>query len=226
MKKKNAFTDALDKELSDRKILNKAKDKSQLKIVEEEIFLVEDKPKTVGEKIFPVEDKAEEVFIDYTRYLIDDDIQTKKVAKEPDFEKRVLAEAENDFFEEKQPENIGANFRSRPKEKFRQSNFRSQTVQEISADVEQEPEIVLEFENRKMTRAELAGIGLSAIAMLYSFSTLDKPLFFLALSLFTHLMRPLIGAFFGKNNRAVQNGLRSFSIVLFAGSILLLFMSP
>ena len=235
MHKKNSFTDALDKELSGSKILSQAKKnaKAKTKTVEEEIFLVEDKPQenfkieNKPQENIDLDDKTEEITVDYTRYLIDEDTQTKKIAKDPDFERRVLAEADNDFFEEKQPENIGDNFRSRLREKkSRPSNFHNETFKEISDDTPKEtspPQPNADL-RRKLTRPELTGIGISAIAMFYSFSTLDKPLFFLALSLFTHLMRPLIGAFFGKYNRAVQNGLRSFSIALFAGALLLLFM--
>lgn len=221
MKKKNAFTDALNEEMSNRKILAKAKPKPK----EAEIF--------VAENI--VED--EEPPIDWSRWdtVIEEPApKTKKTVKkvskqkDADFEKRVFAEADNDFFDEKQPENIGNTFRSKmPQKKSRPATFH--TVKESSDDSSPKEEPKPEFDpelNRKLSRAEITGVALSALAMLYSFTAMDKPLFFLALSLFTHLMRPLIGAFCGKHNRAVQNGLRSFSFVIFAGAILLLFMLP
>ena len=58
----------------------------------------------------------------------------------------------------------------------------------------------------------------------YSLAESDKPLFFLATSLLTFLLRPIIGGLAGKHNRAVQNALHSFSVVLFIGALLFLFL--
>ena len=77
---------------------------------------------------------------------------------------------------------------------------------------------------RKLTHAETSGIAISAVMLAYSLAEGDKPLFFLSTALLIFLLRPLIGAFFGKNNRAVQNALHSFSIVLFIGSLIMLFL--
>ena len=151
------------------------------------------------------------------------------VEAESDFERRIFAEADNDFFDEKPLESIGDNMRSISKEKAgsRTSSFRSRILAEKaaeknSAEENDSPDFDPEL-HRKLTRAELAGVAISAMMLFYSFVNLDKPLFFLSLSLFTHLIRPLIGAFCGKYNRSVQNGLRSFSLVLFVGALVLLF---
>lgn len=78
---------------------------------------------------------------------------------------------------------------------------------------------------QKLTHAETSGVAISAIMLVYSLAEGDKPLFFLSTSLLTFLLRPIIGKLFGKHNRAVQNALHSFSIVLFIGAILILFTS-
>lgn len=76
---------------------------------------------------------------------------------------------------------------------------------------------------RRFTHAETSGLAISAVMLVYSFATADKPLFFVSLSLLTFLLRPLIGALFGKHSRAVQNGLYTFSVVLFVGALIMLF---
>lgn len=76
----------------------------------------------------------------------------------------------------------------------------------------------------KLSHAETSGIAISAVMLIYSLSKGDKPLFFLSTSLLIFLLRPLIGALFGKYNRAVQNALYSFSIVLFIGALIFLFL--
>ena len=163
-----------------------------------------------------------------------------KLEAENDFEKRIFAEAENDFYDEKIPQHIGKNMRSKITEKLAdgdekrlsQNAFRSKFVQKkfeeidtenLDSEDEDSPNFNPEL-RRKLSRAEMAGVGISAIMMIYAFENLDKPLFFLALSLFIHLMRPFIGSFFGKHNRAVQNAMRSFSWVLFIGAMVFLFM--
>jgi len=77
---------------------------------------------------------------------------------------------------------------------------------------------------RRLTHAETSGIAISAVMLAYSLAEGDKPLFFLSTSLLIFLLRPLIGAFFGEHNRAVQNALHSFSVVLFIGSLIMLFL--
>ena len=77
---------------------------------------------------------------------------------------------------------------------------------------------------RKLSHAETSGIAISAVMLIYSLTQEDRPLFFLSAALLIFLLRPIIGALAGKNNRAVQNALHSFSVVLFIGALLFLFM--
>ena len=77
---------------------------------------------------------------------------------------------------------------------------------------------------RKLSHAETSGVVISAVMLIYSFVEMDKPLFFLSTALLIFLLRPLIGALFGEHNRAVQNALHSFSVVLFIGALLFLFL--
>ena len=82
-----------------------------------------------------------------------------------------------------------------------------------------EPEL-----KRKLSHAETSGVAISAVMLVYSLAEGDKPLFFVSTALLTFLLRPLIGGLFGKNNRAVQNALHSFSIVMFIGALIMLFL--
>ena len=77
---------------------------------------------------------------------------------------------------------------------------------------------------RRFSHAETSGMAISAVMMIYAFATEDKPLFFVSTALMISLLRGLIGALFGKYNRAVQNALHSFSIVLFIGAMIMLFL--
>ena len=77
---------------------------------------------------------------------------------------------------------------------------------------------------RRFSHAETSGVVISTVMLLYSLAEMDKPLFFLSTALLTFLLRPLIGALFGKHSRAVQNALHSFSIVLFIGALIMLFL--
>lgn len=76
----------------------------------------------------------------------------------------------------------------------------------------------------KLSHAETSGVAISAVMLAYSLAEGDKPLFFLSTALLIFLLRPLIGLLFGKHNRAVQNALHSFSIVLFIGALVMLFL--
>ncbi|MBQ4404445.1 MAG: hypothetical protein IJL12_03435 [Selenomonadaceae bacterium] len=76
----------------------------------------------------------------------------------------------------------------------------------------------------KLSHAETSGVVISAVMLIYSLAEQDKPLFFLSTALLIFLLRPLIGALAGKHNRAVQNALHSFSVVLFIGALLFLFL--
>lgn len=230
------FTNALSKEMLSRKIFDKAKPK----LIEEEIFLAESKniendstpPQNIEiPKFQPVKRKkrkskkisqtestsanekisADEKIIPTPKLKI-----PKKVEDKSDFEKRVFAEAENDFYDEKP---------LKPAEEkiFHSKNLKSDVITDEEKEIKPEEKFDPNL-YRKLTRAEISGIALSTIMLAYSFVNLDKPLFFMAMSLLAHLLRPLIGSIFGKYNRDVQNALRSFSIVLFLGAILFIFL--
>ena len=238
--RKNSFTEALGEELNVRKTFSKAKTTAP----EEEIFLSEVKADTefVEEIIEMPKPKPQPI-----KKVKKSKPKKKKVAEVPpqekisqppkpeidsEFEKRIFAEAENDFFEEKTPQNIGKNIRSNFSEQAeKRPNFYNKVLkekfEELEDDDKTEDELSHEYDPelyRKLTRVELSGVALSGLAIFYSLMNMDKPLFFLSFSLFVHLIRPLVGGMCGKYNRAVQNGLRSFSFVLFAGSIIFLFM--
>lgn len=76
----------------------------------------------------------------------------------------------------------------------------------------------------RISHAEASGVVISGVMLIYSLTEMDKPLFFLSTALLTFLLRPLIGGLFGKHNRAVQNALHSFSVVLFIGALIMLFL--
>ena len=104
---------------------------------------------------------------------------------------------------------------------FRSKKFvdsETQAAEDKQKSATPQPEL-----KRKLSHAESSGIAISAVMLAYSLKEEDKPLFFLSMSLLIFLLRPLIGALFGKNNRAVQNALHSFSVVLFIGALLFLF---
>lgn len=77
---------------------------------------------------------------------------------------------------------------------------------------------------RKLSHAETSGVVISIVMLIYSLAEQDKPLFFVSTALVIFLLRPLIGALFGKHSQAVQNALHSFSIVMFIGALLFLFL--
>ena len=105
---------------------------------------------------------------------------------------------------------------------FHSKNFvdsETQAAEDKKKSAPHEPEL-----KRKLSHAETSGIAISAVMLVYSFIEADKPLFFLSTALLIFLLRPIIGSIAGKYNCAVQNALHSFSIVLFIGALLFLFM--
>ena len=90
---------------------------------------------------------------------------------------------------------------------------------EDNDDKPAEPEV-----KQKISHAEASGIVLSVVMLGYSLVTEDKPLFFLASALLIFLLRPLIGKLFGRHNQAVQNALHAFSLALFVGALIFLFL--
>ena len=142
-------------------------------------------------------------------------IEIVEVKTDPKLEKRIMKEADNTFFDEKPPEVT-------PKK----SIYRSKAMQSWEDEEITTPkfEPVPKVEKlRPMSYPEKFGGVMSIVMLVYAFVNLDKPLFFLALSLFAHCLSHPLGSVFGKHAHAVQNALHSFSIVIFFGAIMFLF---
>ena len=103
-----------------------------------------------------------------------------------------------------------------PRKTFHSKRFVDDVDDNSSADA---PEV-----KRKISHAEASGILISVVMVGYSLVTEDKPLFFISTALLIFLLRPIIGGLFGKHNRAVQNALHGFSIALFVGALMFLFL--
>lgn len=132
-----------------------------------------------------------------------------------------LDEADNLDGEDFDTEKISPDKKSRTKT-FHSKNFidsETQAAEDKEKSSTHEPELKM-----KLSHAETSGVAISAVMLVYSLSEADKPLLFLSMALLIFLLRPLIGALFGKHNRAVQNALHSFSIVLFIGAMIMLFL--
>lgn len=155
-------------------------------------------------------------------------VEIVEVKTDVEFDKRIFAEADSTFHDEK-PRKPRRKLTPEESAKARTA-YRAKMIRETVAD---EKEIYFEDKKnidkdadlyRKLTRVETAGVALSAAMLVYAFATMDKPLFFMSLSLLSNLLRPLIGGAFGKHNRSVQNALHGFSIVLFFGALLFIFV--
>ncbi len=228
-KLRDKFTDALGEEISARENLNL----DNLKKVESTPKVDLTKKVEPAEKVEPSiaeisNDKVDEVKPVEVSSVEVSNVEIVEVKVDAEFEERVLAEANNDFLDDKpkrprrmmSTEDIASS----------RSAFRAKLIQDRIAE-EKELEIERKKNSdknsdlrRNLTRSEMAGAAISAAMLAYSLSTYDKPLFFMAMSLLSHTLRPLIGGFFGKHNRSVQNALHGFSIVLFFGALLFLFI--
>ena len=105
---------------------------------------------------------------------------------------------------------------------FHSKNFtdsETQAEEDKKKSAPHEPEL-----KQKLSHAETSGVAISSVMLVYSLAEGDKPLFFVSTALLTFLLRPLIGGLFGKHNRAVQNALHSFSVVMFIGALIMLFL--
>ncbi|MBQ7198708.1 MAG: hypothetical protein IJS29_05545 [Selenomonadaceae bacterium] len=228
-KLRNNFTDALGEEISARENLNL----DNLKKFESTPKVDLTKKVKPAEKVKPssIETSNVEIANDKVADVKPVEVASKnssveivEVKVDAEFEERVLAEANNDFLDDKpkrprrmmSTEDIASS----------RSAFRAKLIQDRIAE-EKELEIERKKNSdknsdlrRNLTRAEMVGAAISAAMLAYSLSTYDKPLFFMAMSLLSHTLRPLIGGFFGKHNRSVQNALHGFSIVLFFGALL------
>ena len=168
-------------------------------------------------------------------------------ARDSDFERRVNAEADNDFYDEKPNQQIDNTFRSgainrkstvsdnslpqSPADtKETKSNRKLNLREPIKVNVRHEIKDRLEYddvsttEKKPIRRTETYGIVISAVALIYSILTKDKPLLFLSVSLLLFLTRPVIAAPFGKYSQSIQNAIKGFSIALFIGSIFFIFL--
>ncbi len=213
---RNNFTDALQEEISERKIVEKIQPA-------EEIF-----QKTVTlEKSVEVE-KIPVAQVETAEKITVEEIEVPpnvEVKPETKLEERILKEADNNFFEEK---SVEKNFST--EKKMRKSIYHSKALQKWEEEQEEKnfspkvSEMQKTEQPRKMSHAEKFGVIISVVMLVYAFANFDKPLFFLALSLFVHFLGSPVGVLFGKHSAAVQNALHTFSIVLFCGAILFLFM--
>ena len=244
---RNEFTDALNVEMAERKISEKVQaaerqqatgDREQVTVeiaaaaVEEVSVEKISTPKIEIEKV-SVEEIPAKVEIEKVPAKVEkkpapvtepekvaspsktSKIEIVEVKTDPKLEKRIMKEADNTFFDEKPPEVT-------PKK----SIYRSKAMQSWEDEEITTPkfEPVPKIEKlRPMSYPEKFGGVMSIVMLVYAFVNLDKPLFFLALSLFAHFLSHPLGSVFGKHAHAVQNALHSFSIVIFFGAIMFLF---
>ena len=224
----NKFTDALGEEIAARENLNVEKLEKKRNSA----------PKVdLSKKVEPKQKKTPKVEVKSALEVAEEnslafipEIPAKVEVVESDFDKKVAAEAKNNFLDEKPKRpyrKMTADGRPAPE----RPTFRAKMMRERLAEVvEEKHDKVKKISDtdadlhRKLSRAETAGAVLSVLMLVYAVSTMDKPLFFMSMSLLSHTLRPLIGALFGKHNREVQNALRGFSIVLFFGALFFLFV--
>lgn len=206
---RSEFTDALDEEISTRKILERANLKES-EPVEAEKIIVE----TVEIAAPPVEEIPVPPSVE--------------VHAETKLEERIIKEADNDFYDEKpaRKSEDGVKYgKQNPKSTYRSRALRRWEEDRDDKNPPPNPiESVKNTEPSRMSRTERAGVVISIVMLVYAFTALDKPLFFMAMSLLVHCFRPLVGSLSGRYSHDVQNAMRSFSIVLFFGAILFIFL--
>ena len=239
-KLRDKFTDALGEEMTARNLNDKIREEGTGK---REQSLNADATKKTPEVTAEVaENIASEVAVQTSEVQVTSEVEIKSAAEveiktaveivevktDTEFDKRVFAEADNTFHDTK-PRKPRRKLTPEESENVRAA-YRAKMIRDTVAD---EKEIYFENKKsidkdadlyRKLTRVETAGVALSAAMLFYAFATIDKPLFFMSLSLLSNLLRPVIGGLFGKHNRAVQNALHGFSIVLFFGALLFIFV--
>ena len=216
------FTDALQVEIDERKIVERTQPKEE--IFQKSVTL-EKAVEVEKIEVAPLEKVPVETKIEVEEIEIPPNVEVKPETK---LEERILNEADNTFFDEKPaPKKVPKVEKEKPP---RKSIYHSKALKKWAAEQEEEktpaPQIELPKIElpRKLSHAEKFGVVASVAMLVYAFVNLDKPLFFLALSLFVHFLSMPAGNIFGKHSAAVQNALRTFSIVLFCGAILFLFM--
>ena len=166
-----------------------------------------------------------------------------------DFERRVNSVAEDDFYDEKPVQKTAGTFRSNAVKKTRvvddiddseetettssKKNRKINIREPIKVNVRHEvrdkfnidEELTVEAESKKPPRrTESYGAIISAVALVYAVLAKDKPLIFLSVSLLLYLARPIIAAPFGNYSQSVENLIKGFSMALFVGSIIFIFL--
>ena len=230
---RNDFTDALNVEMAERKIIERTQPKVEEPKVSLEKISVEETATEVSkvtlEKAETPKVKVEKISIEKVEEIPEPPVEMKEklpiveVKVDAKLEKRILKEADNTILDEK------PKVTSPKTEKPRKITFRSKTMQDWEDEqIEEKPSsIQIELPKiempRQMSRPEKFGGVASIVMLVYAFVNFDKPLFFLAMALFANFLRYPIGSMFGKNSDAVSNALHTFSIVVFFGAILFLF---
>ena len=210
---RSEFTDALDEEIATRKILERANLKES------------EPPKVIVEQV-EIQPPVKEIPAPVEEISVPPSIEVKPETK---LEERILKEADNTFFDEKparKPKAAPVDDKPPSKSTYRSKALRQWEEERDEKNPPPNPiaQAAEENEPRRTSRTERAGAIISIIMVIYAFVNLDKPLFFLSMSLLVHCFRPTVGALSGKYSHDVQNAMRSFSIVLFFGAILFIFL--
>lgn len=216
---RNEFTDALNEEISERKIIERTQPKEE---IFQKTVTLEKSVEVEKIEIAPVE-KVEIVPEIKAEEITAPQIVEVKIDKK--LEERILKEADNDFFDEKPAPKV------EEEKPPRKSIYHSKALRKWEEEQQEEkektppiPETPKVAQPHKWSYSEKFGVVASVAMLVYAFVNFDKPLFFLALSLFVHFLSLPVGSMFGKHSDAVQNSLRTFSIVVFFGAVIFLFM--
>ena len=191
--------------------------------------------------------QTSEPVVDKTTIKKTSEIPKTTANSDSNFERRVNAEADNDFFDDKPAQQTSNTFHSKvvkpnvdnnllsidddkPKEikPNRKINIREPIKVNVRHEIRDRTQVIEDIEiesseKKPVRRTETYGIVLSAVAFIYSIFTKDKPLLFFSVSLLLYLLRPVIAAPFGKYSQSVQNAIKGFSMALFFGSIFFIF---
>ena len=222
-KLRDKFTDALGEEIAARENLNVAKLEKKRQSAKVNLTKTVESKKAPEVEVQPAPEVAEEI-----PPLMIPIIPAPKIDSE--FDKRVSDEAQNKLLEDKPKpayRKMTASGRPAPERPTFRAKMMRERLAEVAEEKHDKVKNVIDKDadlHRKLSRAETAGAVLSVLMLVYAVSTMDKPLFFMSMSLLSHTLRPLIGSLFGKHNREVQNALRGFSIVLFFGALFFLFV--
>ena len=237
-------------------LTNKAKDESVKNVSQKPTLPVEEnKPQqpavTPDNEIVKPVNKVSVKKEDVIKPSEKSEVKPKLKKVDDDFERRVNAEADNDFYDEK-PTGMGTTFRSGKPGKQRSDDDESDNKLNIGMDkleggkrklnlrepikVNVRHEINEKYdslegtennemheEHRPPRRVETYGVVISTVALVYAVTVADKALVFLSLSLLMYLIRPIAALPFGKYGQSVQNALKGFSIALFFGAIFFAF---